>query len=93
MQVHDKKKFIAAYAEQHKLIPAEILFMGDDLPDLPAMSFAGLPCCPADAANEVRAIARYISPVKGGVGCVRDVIEKVLKLNDQWHYRADVSAR
>ncbi len=67
--------------------------MGDDLPDLPAMSVVGLPCCPADAVNEVKEAVQYISPFNGGDACVRDVIEKVLKLNDHWNYREDVASR
>ena len=67
--------------------------MGDDLPDLPAMASVGLPCCPADAVSEVKEAVQYISPFNGGYGCVRDVIEKVLKLNDHWHYRVDVTSR
>jgi len=89
----DKLKFMEGYLEQHTLRWNEILFMGDDLPDLPVLGLAGLPCCPADAAVEVQKISKYISPLAGGYGCVRDVIEKVLKLNDHWTYQPDVSSR
>ncbi len=61
-----------------------ILYMGDDIPDLTAMQLCGLPCCPNDAVSEVRQYVQYISPQNGGHGCVRDVIEKVLKLNGDW---------
>ncbi len=67
-----------------QLKPEEILYMGDDIPDLDVMKKVGLPTCPADACEEVKAAAEYISPVLGGRGCVRDVIEKVLKIQDQW---------
>ncbi len=60
------------------------LYMGDDMPDLEPMSKVSLPCCPADACDEIKQISVYISPKKGGEGCVRDVIEKVLKLNQDW---------
>jgi len=66
--------------------------MGDDLPDLPVMPVVGLAACPADAAPEVLEVVNYISPVKGGLGCVRDVIEKVLRLNNHWHHRDDVAS-
>jgi 3-deoxy-D-manno-octulosonate 8-phosphate phosphatase (KDO 8-P phosphatase) len=89
----DKLKFLEAYAEQNNLKREQILFMGDDLPDIPVLQNVGLPCCPADAVIEVRKISKYISPVNGGDGCVRDVIEKVLKLNDHWKYHSDVSSR
>lgn len=62
----------------------EVLYMGDDIPDYAAMRLCGLPTCPADACDEIRAVAKYISPKTGGSGCVRDVIEKVLKLNGDW---------
>src|SRR5687768_13657117 len=79
MSLEDKARFLADYREENKLGWEEILYMGDDLPDLPVLKLAGLACCPADAVEEVKAAAKYISPVKGGWGCVRDVIEKVLK--------------
>jgi 3-deoxy-D-manno-octulosonate 8-phosphate phosphatase (KDO 8-P phosphatase) len=89
----DKLKFLEAYVEQHNLKWKQILFMGDDLPDIPVLGKVGLPCCPADAVIEVRNLSKYISPVNGGYGCVRDVIEKVLKLNDHWKYHTDISSR
>lgn len=61
-----------------------VLFMGDDIPDYKAMLLSALPCCPADAAAEIKSISKYISPFNGGNGCVRDVVEKVLKLNGDW---------
>ncbi|MGZ3923932.1 MAG: KdsC family phosphatase [Flavisolibacter sp.] len=89
----DKLKFMEGYIEQNGLKWTEILFMADDLPDIPVLEKVGLPCCPADAAIEVRKVSKYISSMKGGEGCVRDVIEKVLKLNDHWKYNTDVSSR
>lgn len=62
----------------------QILYMGDDLPDLQVMTRVGLPTCPADAVPEIKAVARYISDRKGGRGCVRDVIEQVMRACDQW---------
>ncbi len=93
MSVLDKKAFVEQYMAANNLKAEQVLYMGDDLPDIPAMSVVGLPCCPADAVNEVREAVQYISPLKGGDACVRDVIEKVLKLNDHWHYRVDVTSR
>ncbi|HWJ91595.1 MAG TPA: HAD-IIIA family hydrolase [Flavisolibacter sp.] len=89
----DKLKFLDAYLEQNGMRWKEVLYMGDDLPDLPVLEKVGLPSCPADAAIEVKKISHYISPLSGGCGCVRDVIEKVLKLNDHWHYHPEVSSR
>lgn len=62
----------------------EVLYMGDDIPDYEVLRACGLPCCPADAAPEVKGICRYISPIPGGEGCVRDVIEQVLKVQGKW---------
>ena len=62
----------------------ECLYMGDDIPDYEPMQLCGLPCCPADAVEEIKSVSKYISPVVGGCGCVRDVIEKVLKLRGDW---------
>ena len=61
-----------------------VLYMGDDIPDYEAMCSVGLPCCPSDAATEICAIAKYISPVQGGYGCARDVIEQILKAQNNW---------
>ncbi len=93
MSVLDKKALVKEYIEANGLKKEEILYMGDDLPDIPAMQETGLPCCPADAAPEVKEASLYISPLKGGDACVRDVIEKVLKLNNRWHYRVDITSR
>lgn len=93
MSVGDKKQFIQEYIARNILAREEVLYMADDLPDLPAMSIVGLPCCPADAVQEIREAVSYISPLNGGFACVRDVIEKVLRLNDQWHYREDVASK
>ena len=84
MKVLDKKKLLTEFVAKHHLTRDQVLYMGDDIPDLEAMHLAGLPCCPADAVPEIKTISQYISPVNGGYGCVRDVIEKVLKLNDHW---------
>ncbi|MFM7104695.1 MAG: KdsC family phosphatase [Flavobacteriales bacterium] len=62
----------------------EVCYMGDDIPDMPVMQRVGLPCCPADASPEVKAISKYVSPFNGGAGCVRDVLEQALKLRGLW---------
>jgi 3-deoxy-D-manno-octulosonate 8-phosphate phosphatase (KDO 8-P phosphatase) len=91
--IKNKKEFLQNYATEKNIALSELLFMGDDLPDLSALGIAGLACCPNDAAGEVQEIAHYISPVKGGYGCVRDVIEKVLKLNGHWIFDSEISSR
>jgi 3-deoxy-D-manno-octulosonate 8-phosphate phosphatase (KDO 8-P phosphatase) len=71
----------------------QVLFMGDDVPDYDVMQIVGLPCCPADAIPEIQQIALYISPLNGGYGCARDVIEKTLKLNNNWSLDTTVAAK
>lgn len=62
----------------------EILYMGDDIPDYEIMAAIGLPTCPNDAATEIKQISQYISPLSGGKGAVRDVIEKVMRSQGKW---------
>ena len=93
MSVLDKKKIIEEYISSQHLKREQVLYMGDDLPDIPAMSAVGLACCPADAVYEVKEAVQYVSPLKGGETCVREVIEKVLKLNDHWDYDENVASR
>ena len=84
MRVKDKKALLQELASMHNIPLDEILFMGDDMPDLEAMKMVGVAACPNDAAVDIKQIANYISAINGGAGCARDVIEKVLKLNNQW---------
>ena len=93
MAVANKKTFVEEYMADKNLQAEEILFMGDDMPDYSVMSMVGLPVCPSDAVTEIRAISKYISPATGGNGCVRDVIEQVLKLNDDWHHQEDIASK
>lgn len=89
----NKKEFLDNYLSQKEIIWQQVLFMGDDLPDVAVLQKAGLSCCPADAVAEVKKISKYISSFNGGYGCVRDVIEKVLKLNDHWNFDTEVTSR
>lgn len=84
MQVTDKTSLLQQVMKKQGLDKNAVLYMGDDLPDLSVMQTAGLACCPADAARDIKEIAHYISPLKGGEGCVRDVIEKVMRLRGNW---------
>lgn len=93
MNVLDKRAAILQYMADHHLKKEEVLFMGDDVPDYMAMQTAGLSCAPSDAALEIRKVAVYICNAAGGQGCVREVIEKVLKLNDHWELETDVASR
>ena len=70
--------------EKYDLNPEQVLYMGDDIPDSKPMKEAGLACCPADAAEEIKAMCDYISHKEGGTGCVRDIIEQVMKVHHNW---------
>lgn len=84
IEVGDKLQKLKDLLSTTELNMEQVLFMGDDMPDIPCLKSVGLATCPNDAAVEVCNITHYISPLKGGMGCVRDVIEKVLKINNHW---------
>lgn len=82
--ISDKLEAFDEFMETYDLDPVGVLYMGDDLPDYPVMRRVGMATCPKNAAPELFTIANYISPYNGGDGCVRDVIEKVLRLKGEW---------
>jgi 3-deoxy-D-manno-octulosonate 8-phosphate phosphatase (KDO 8-P phosphatase) len=87
--IRHKTEVLEEYMELYNISPEAILYMGDDIPDLPAMQMAGLPCCPQDAVPEIKAISKYVSHKNGGQGAVRDVIEQVLKVQNKWAGHSD----
>lgn len=91
--VTNKRVFVESYIADKNADPSEFLFMGDDIPDQSAMQYVGLPVCPADAVTEIKSVSKYISPVNGGHGCVRDVIEKIMKAQDKWQTDDDITSR
>ena len=74
------------FLSDNGLKPEEVVCMGDDIPDYEIMSHCGVATCPADAATEIKEISDYISPFGGGQGCVRDIIEQVLRLHGKWFH-------
>jgi 3-deoxy-D-manno-octulosonate 8-phosphate phosphatase (KDO 8-P phosphatase) len=82
--IGDKVAVFNNYLEIYDLSPDEVLYMGDDIPDLKVMQLVGIPTCPADAIEDIKAISSYISPFNGGKTAVRDIIEKVLRLQEKW---------
>ncbi len=86
---HNKIEQYNTYINEHNIKPENIIYMGDDIPDLPVMNRVGMPCCPSDAVREVQQISKYISDKKGGDGCVRDVIEQVLRVQGKWNDNYD----
>ncbi len=81
----DKVSIFNQYLKDKNITAAEVLYMGDDIPDLKVMKLVGLPTCPADAVEEIKAISTFISPFNGGKTAVRDIIKKVLKVQGKWH--------
>ncbi len=82
--ITDKLDSLKEFMHVHNLKYENILYMGDDMPDYEVMQKCGIPCCPKDAANEIKELSVYISDKKGGDGCVRDVIEQVMKVHGKW---------
>ena len=72
------------FLEKYGLNAENVMYMGDDIPDYNVMTIVGMPVCPADACEEIKAISRYISDTPGGLGCVRDVVSQVLKAKGEW---------
>lgn len=82
--IPDKVLKLNEYMQEKGLKPEEIVFMGDDIPDLRVMQCVGIPACPADAVPEVKAISKFVSERNGGKGAVRDLIEQTLKVHGKW---------
>jgi 3-deoxy-D-manno-octulosonate 8-phosphate phosphatase (KDO 8-P phosphatase) len=82
--VADKIKVLNEYCNKHSIKKSEILYMGDDIPDYEVMKEVGVAACPQDAVPEIKSVSNYISHIKGGDGCVRDVIEQVMKVKNIW---------
>jgi len=80
----NKLEHLFDFMSVHKIKAEDLLYMGDDIPDIEAMKAVGLPTCPNDAAEEVQGISEYISNFPGGRGCVRDIIEQVLRAQGKW---------
>lgn len=89
--IQDKVEKLDEFFDVYEINPENVIYMGDDIPDLYAMKMVGMPCCPQDAVPEIKAISRYISHKKGGKGCVRDVIEQVLKVQGKWMQNLDAT--
>jgi 3-deoxy-D-manno-octulosonate 8-phosphate phosphatase (KDO 8-P phosphatase) len=82
--ISNKLEVYHKIVEDDKLNPEEILYMGDDIPDYQIMKEVGVAACPADAAEEIKSVSEYISSHPGGKGCVRDILEQVMKVQETW---------
>lgn len=90
--VEDKLACMRTYLETNPTPWNEMLFMGDDLPDYTIMQLVGIATCPLDAVHEIKALCAYISPSNGGKGCVRDIIEKVMRLRGDWELATTITS-
>ncbi len=84
---HRKKEIFERFLQDKQLAPSQVLYVGDDIPDYDVMQMCGVSACPSDAAEEIKSVADYISHKQGGCGCVRDVIEQVMRLQGQWFHQ------
>lgn len=82
--VPNKVETFNEFIELYNIKPEQVLYMGDDIPDFHVMKLVGLPTCPQNAVPEIKNISKYISHINGGKGCVRDVIEQVMKVQGKW---------
>lgn len=82
--VKDKYEFLKKFLTENDYKTGQVAYIGDDINDMHAMSLADFVCCPADACDEIKHIADYISPINGGRGAVRDVVSYILKQRDEW---------
>lgn len=84
LSISNKLEALEDFLTKNNLKASEVMYMGDDIPDYELMKVIGVPVCPKDAVHEIKSISSYISDVKGGDGCARDVIEQVMKAQDMW---------
>ena len=84
LKAFNKIEVYAKLIEEKKIDPKNILYMGDDNPDLDVLKVVGISSCPNDASVDVKSICDYISHKDGGMGCVRDVIEQVMRIHKKW---------
>jgi 3-deoxy-D-manno-octulosonate 8-phosphate phosphatase (KDO 8-P phosphatase) len=84
LSVAEKAEVLDKFMRDKGLQKEEVLYMGDDIPDYNVMKMSGVAVCPGDADNEIKQISMYISDKTGGNGCVRDVIEQVMRLHGKW---------
>ncbi len=91
LRISDKLQKFESYCEQKQITPDEVLYMGDDLPDLDVLRTVALGCAPQDADSEVLNVAKYVSHKKGGEGAARDIIEQVMRVQGKWQVEGNAS--
>ena len=89
LHCRDKREQFAQFCARYSLLPEEVMYFGDDVPDMDVLRMSGCGVCPADAVDEVKAIADWVSDRPGGRGCLRQCIETTLRLQGRWTFDAD----
>lgn len=79
-----------SFCDKYSLSPEEVLYIGDDIPDIPVIKAAGIGAAPSDAVREARDAADYVSSSPGGKGCVREIVEKVLSARQKWMFTEEM---
>ena len=82
----NKREIFLKFLKDKGLTSQQVLYMGDDIPDYDLMIESGVSTCPSDAVEEIKSVADYISNKNGGDGCVRDIIEQVMRLHNKWFH-------
>lgn len=89
MHIADKRAALAEWMEREEIESGQLAYCGDDVPDLAAMKLAALRVAPLDACADIKMAANYISPVAGGYGVARDLLEQLLRVRHQWPTQED----
>jgi 3-deoxy-D-manno-octulosonate 8-phosphate phosphatase (KDO 8-P phosphatase) len=82
--VKNKVEILKSLVSKYNIRMGQVMYMGDDLPDYDVMNIVGIPACPSDAVEEIKSISVFISDKNGGEGCVRDIVEKIMKAQNNW---------
>ena len=87
--IHEKDIAFDDFVSTFNINPDQVLYMGDDVPDVPVMEKVGVSTCPQDALPDVKRVVDYVSHKKGGDGCVREIVEQVMRVQDKWVFSKD----
>ena len=90
LHCRDKREEFAIFCERYNLKPEDVMYFGDDVPDLDVLKACGVAVCPADAVDEVKEVADWVTSKPGGKGCLREAIEATLRAQGQWIFEPDV---
>ena len=86
LHCRDKREQFALFCKRYSLQPEEVMYFGDDVPDIDVMKACGCGVCPSDAVEEVKEIADWVSSRPGGKGCLRECIETTLRAQGKWTF-------